>query len=176
MKQKWELDAESIEEYHAVACQRGREFILRLNTGADVCLAIQKFAKDHDIRFAKIHAAVMGGLQPVRYSMWVPDVRNPENWFCESIATVHNLSMILALSGIIHPRVGKDGKEESFPAIHFVTGGGWDVPTCGGHMNEGTLVKGNLEVFITEITGIDVLYPEDADEQEAPMNWYEELE
>ena len=50
------------DEYHAVECQRGREFIIRLTTGADVFLAVQKFAIDQKIRFAKIHAAFMGGL------------------------------------------------------------------------------------------------------------------
>ena len=30
----------------------------------------------------------------------------------------------------------------------------------GGHLLEGTIVKGVVEVFITEILSIDVLYPE----------------
>ena len=40
------------------------------------------------------------------------------------------------MSGVIHPRIMK-GKEEPFPAIHFVAGGAWDVPTIGGHLEEG---------------------------------------
>jgi len=80
------------------------------------------------------------------------------------------------MSGIIHPRPKKGGGEELFAAIHFVIGGAWDVPTLGGHLLEGTIVKGVCEVFITEILGIDVLYPQgellDPHAEEFPENWY----
>ena len=62
MTEIWERDAETPDEYHSVEAIRGREFIIRLTTGADVFLAIQKFAIDNNIEFAKIHAAFMGGL------------------------------------------------------------------------------------------------------------------
>ncbi len=52
------MDAGKPNEYHSVEAKRGREFILRLTTGADVYLALQQFAIDHGIRFAKIHAAL----------------------------------------------------------------------------------------------------------------------
>ena len=177
MKEKWELDAGEPTEYHVVEARRGREFILRLTTGADVYLAIQRFAIDHDIRFGKIHAAFMGGLKPARFLMWAPDTQNPENWHNESAATVQNQSMILSMSGVIHPRIMR-GEEEPFPAIHFVTGGAWDVPTVGGHLEEGTIVKGVCEVFITEILDIDVLLPSDYDPASdvAPESWYKETE
>jgi predicted DNA-binding protein with PD1-like motif len=176
MKENWELDASKPTEYHLVEAKRGREFILRLTTGADVYLAIQQFAKDHDIRFAKIHCAFMGGLQPAKFLMWSPDTADPSNWHNESKATIANQSMILSMSGVIHPRIMK-GVEEPFPAIHFVTGGAWDVPTIGGHLEEGTIVKGVCEVFITEILGIDVLLPSDYDpaSDTAPESWYKEI-
>jgi len=176
LKEKWEKDASNPKEYHVVECDRGREFILRLTTGADVYLAIQQFALDHDIRFAKIHAAFMGGLKPTKFLMWAPDTSDPDNWHNESVATVQNLSMILSMSGVIHPRIMK-GKEEPFPAIHFVTGGAWDVPSIGGHLEQGTIVKGVLEIFITEILGIDVLLPSDYDPKSdvAPESWYKEV-
>lgn len=179
MKDNWERDAQHPDDYHAIECKRGREFILRLTTGADVFLAIQKFARDHNIMYAKIHTAFMGGLQPGRFLMWTPDSRNRENWHHETPAVVQNLSMILAMGGMIHPRPGKDGKPEPFPAIHFVAGGAWDCPTFGGHLEQGSIVKGVLECFITEIEGIGVLYPtswlkgERADEY--PENWYKEI-
>ncbi|MCR4433843.1 MAG: DNA-binding protein [Caldiserica bacterium] len=179
MKDSWELDAQRPDDYHAVECKRGREFILRLTTGADVFLAIQKFARDHNIMYAKIHAAFMGGLQPARFLVWTPDSQNPENWHHETPAVVQNLSMILAIGGMIHPRPGKDGNPEPFPAIHFVAGGAWDCPTFGGHLEQGSIVKGVLECFITEIEGIEVLYPtswlkgERTDEY--PENWYREV-
>jgi predicted DNA-binding protein with PD1-like motif len=173
--QSWELDARTPEEYHFVVAKRGREFILRLTTGADVFLAIQKFAKDQNIRFAKIHAAFMGGLQPARILMWIPDKRDPSNWHWEAPADFDNLSMICAMGGVIHPRPDKEGKEEPFPAIHIVTGGAWNVPTVGGHLERGSIVKGVLECFITEIEGIEVLYPSaDNRADEYPENWYEE--
>ena len=178
MKDAWERDATTPTEYQVVEANRGREFILRLTTGADVWLAIQKFALDRDIRFAKIHAVFMGGLQPARFLMWAPDTGDPDNWHNESEATIQNLSMILSMSGIIHPRF-KQGKEEPFPAIHFVIGGAWDVPVIGGHLLEGSIVKGVCEVFITEILGIDVLYPKgkppDPHAKEFPENWYKEV-
>jgi predicted DNA-binding protein with PD1-like motif len=176
MKEKWECDASRPTEYHVVEARRGREFILRMTTGADVYLAIQQFAKDHGISFAKIHAAFMGGLQPARFLMWAPDTSDPSNWHNESSATIQNQSMILSMSGVIHPRIMK-GQEEPFPAIHFVVGGAWDVPTMGGHLEEGTVVKGVLEVFITEILGIDVLLPSDYDPESdvAPESWYKEV-
>ena len=176
MKEKWEKDATKPNEYHEIEAKRGREFIIRLTTGADVYKAIQQFAIDNDIRFAKIHSAFMGGLKPAKFLMWSPDTSDPNNWHNESTATIQNQSMILSMSGVIHPRIMK-GKEEPFPAIHFVTGGAWDVPTIGGHLEEGTIVKGVLEIFITEILGIDVLLPSDYDPKSdvAPESWYKEI-
>ena len=177
---EWELDATQPGEYHQVEAQRGREFIIRMTTGADVFLALQQFAKDHDIRFAKIHAAFMGGLQPAKFLVWTPDTKNLDNWHNETAMTIQNLSMILSMSGIIHPRPVKGGGEEPFPAVHFVTGGAWDVPTIGGHLLQGSIVKGVIEFFVTEILGIDVLYPEDKPidphAEEFPENWYQEVE
>ena len=178
MPYEWETDASDPADYHNVEVKRGREFILRLTTGSDVFLALQQFARDRDIRFAKIHAAFMGGLQPARFLVWAPDTRDPDNWHNEEPRTLHNLSMILAMSGIIHPRPVQGGGEEPFPPIHFVTGGARDAPTVGGHLDEGSIVKGVLEIFITEINGIDVIYPEaeviDPHAEQFPENWYEE--
>ena len=57
---------------------------------------------------------------------------------------------------------------------------GWDVPTIGGHLLEGSIVKGVVECFITEILGIDVLYPSekpiDPHADEFPENWYQEVD
>jgi len=177
MTQDWELDARWPEDYHKVECQRGREFIIRMTTGTDVFLAMQKFAKDHDIKFAKIHACFMGGLQPAKYLVWAPDTVDPDNWHRESVATVENLSMILSLGGIIHERPTKDGGTEPFPAIHFVAGGAWDCPTFGGHLEQGSKVKGVLECFITEIVGIETLPPEERvyEDDEYPENWYQTI-
>jgi predicted DNA-binding protein with PD1-like motif len=174
MTPEWELDARSPDEYHFVEAKRGREFIIRMTTGADVFLGIQKFAIDNDIKFAKIHACFMGGLQPAKYLMWTPDYQQPDYWHREGCATVENLSMICAMGGIIHPRPGKDGKEEPFPAIHFVAGGGWDCPTFGGHLEQGSIVKGVLECFITEILGIENIPPVERvwEDDEYPENWY----
>ena len=91
MTEPWELDAQTPDEYHKVECK----FIIRLTTGADVFAALQKFAIDHDIQFAKIHAAFMGALQPAKYLVWAPDHTDPDNWHREAIATTQNLSMIL---------------------------------------------------------------------------------
>lgn len=179
MPDQWEMDASTPEAYHVVECSRGREFILRLTTGADVFQAVQQFARDKNIRFAKIHAAFMGGLEPARFLVWAPDTRDPSNWHNESEMTLQNLSMVLAMGGIIHPRMVKGGGEEPFPAIHFVTGGAWNAPTIGGHLVEGTIVKGVVEMFITEILGIDVLYPTtwhlDPHADIFPENWYQEI-
>jgi len=83
---------------------------------------------------------------------------------------IQNLSMILAMGGIIHVRQ-VDGREEPFPAIHFVTGGAWNVPTVGGHLLEGSIVKGAFQIFIDELTGIDVLYGP-PDDNNFPENLY----
>ena len=83
--------------------------------------------------------------------------------------------MVLSLGGIIHPRFKKP-RGGALPAIHFVIGGAWDVPTMGGHLLEGSLVKGVCQVFITELLGIDVLFPQrlapDPHAEEFPENWY----
>jgi predicted DNA-binding protein with PD1-like motif len=175
-KDAWEKDATHPAEYHYVECQRGREFIIRLTTGADVYKAIQQFAKDKGIKFGKIHAAFMGGFSPARMYVWVPDTENPENWHMEKPAQYDNLSMLISMSGMIHTRI-KDGKYEPFPAIHYVIGGAWDVPTVGGHLTEGSIVKGVVEVFITEILGIEELLPSDYDPASdgAPEEWYKEV-
>ena len=177
MIEDWELDARTPDEYHFVEAERGREFIIRLTTGADVFTAIQKFAIDQKIEFAKVHACFMGGLQPTKYLKWVPDTTDPGNWHREDVATVANLSMICTMSGIIHPRQGPAGKPEPFPAIHFVAGGAWDCPIFGGHLEQGSLVKGVLECFITEIKGIENLAPKTRvyKDNEYPENWYQTL-
>ena len=179
MKDSWESDASHQAEYHSLEARYGKVHILRLNTGADVYKAVQQFAKDKNIRFAKIHAAFMGGFEPIKLLIWSPDKQDPENWHSESIYTVHNLTMLLSMSGMIHPRK-VEGGDEPFPAIHVVVGGGWNVPTVGGHLAEGSIVKGVVQVFITELLGIDVLYPsrvlKDPLTHGAPENWYKEIE
>jgi predicted DNA-binding protein with PD1-like motif len=160
--------------YKIVECERGREWIFRVSTGDDVYLAAEQFAKDHDIRFAKIHAAVMGGLEPAKYMVWAHDARDPENWRYEAEARLDNLTMVLSMSGIIHLRRNSDGELEPFPAIHFVTGGAWDAPTVGGHLCEGTIAKGNVTFFITEILGIDTVIPPEWEKSKAPEAWYVE--
>jgi predicted DNA-binding protein with PD1-like motif len=176
MKDPWERPAIKPTDYHCVECKRGREFIIRLTTGADVYKAIQQFAKDKNIKFGKIHAAFMGGFSPAKIYMWVPDTENPENWHMERAAVFNNLSMLCAMSGMIHTRL-VDGIPEPFPAIHYVIGGAWDVPTMGGHLTEGTIVKGVVECFITEILGIEELLPSDYDPETdaAPEEWYKEV-
>ena len=176
MKDPWERDAAHPAEYHSVECRRGREFILRMTTGADVYQAIQRFAKDEGIRFGKIHAAFMGGFSPAKMYMWCPDPHDPSNWHNESAASFENLSMLISMSGMIHTRL-VDGEPEPFPAIHYVIGGAWDVPTVGGHLAEGTTVKGVVEVFITEILGIEELLPSGYDPAKdgAPEEWYKEI-
>jgi predicted DNA-binding protein with PD1-like motif len=84
--------------------------------------------------------------------------------------------MLIAMSGMIHTRL-VDGKPEPFPAIHYTIGGAWDVPTIGGHLTEGTIVKGVVECFITEILGIEELLPSDYDPitDGAPEEWYKEV-
>jgi len=174
MPSDWMRDAESPTEYHAVRVTPSREFILRMTTGADLWLGIQKFAVDHGIRFAKVHTAFMGGFQPARFLVWALDTNDPSNWHHEEPMEVQNLTMILALGGIIHVRQ-VDGREEPFPAIHFVVGGAWNAPTVGGHLLKGSIVKGAFELFITELAGIDVLHgpPEP---NNFPENWYRELQ
>lgn len=178
MKDTWEKDAATPSEYHAVEPRRGREFILRMTTGADVFLATQRFAVDHGIRFAKLHAAFMGGFQPAKFLVWAPDTRDLSNWHNEHEVVVQNLSMVLALGGIIHPRF-RNGAEEPVPAIHFVIGGAWDVPTVGGHLVEGTIVKGVCQCFITELLDLDVLYPHgeapNPHAEQFPESWYRQV-
>jgi predicted DNA-binding protein with PD1-like motif len=175
-KDSWERDANNPEEYHSVECRRGREFIIRLTTGADVFLAIQQFAKDKNINFGKIHAAFMGGFSPAKMFMWTPDNQDPSNWHNETAACFDNLSMLISMSGMIHTRL-VNGKPEPFPAIHYIIGGSWNVPTVGGHLTEGSIVKGVVEVFITEILGIEELLPSNYDPETdgAPEEWYREI-
>ena len=94
MTNEWLQDATTPTEYHAVRVTPSREFILRMTTGADLWLGIQRFAVDHSIRFAKIHTAFMGGFQPARFLVWAPDTNDPSNWHHEEPMEVQNLSLI----------------------------------------------------------------------------------
>ena len=76
----WQLDATTPDEYHCCEMRRGREFLVRMMTGADPSLAIARFAKENNIRFGKVHATFMGGFQPCKYFVWIPDYKNPDNW------------------------------------------------------------------------------------------------
>jgi len=107
MKDSWEREATHPAEYHSVECDRGREFIIRLTTGADVYKAIQQFAKDKGIKFGKIHAAFMGGFSPAKMFMWCPDPHDPDNWHNESAASFENLSM-LDSDGLVSPALGDE--------------------------------------------------------------------
>jgi len=117
----------------------------------------------------------MGGFNPAKMYFWVPDTENPENWHMEKTATFENLSMLISMNGMIHTRI-EDGKPTPFPAIHYAIGGAWDVPTVGGHLTEGSIVKGVVEVFITEILGIEAILPAgyDPEKDSAPEEWYKE--
>ena len=160
----WQLDAKTPDEYHICEMRRGREFMIRLMTGADPTLAIERFAKEHNIRFGKVHATFMGGFQPCKYYVWIPDYADPENWHREGVAVNTNLTMLTAIGGMIGERPvrgGAEGETEPFVAMHFVAGGGWDAPTITGHLVEGTRVKGCMQCFITELLDIDVLAPID---------------
>jgi predicted DNA-binding protein with PD1-like motif len=174
-KDPWERPAVKPEDYHSVEARRGREFIVRMTTGTDVFKALQQFAKDKKIRFGKIHAAFMGGFAPAKMYMWTPDNKDRTNWHNETAASFENLSMLISMSGMIHTRI-VNGKSEPFPAIHYAIGGAWDVPTVGGHLTEGTIVRGVVEVFVTEILGIDELLPSNYDPAKdgAPEEWYKE--
>jgi len=177
-KNPWELPAKTPEDYFFVETGRGREFLVRLPDGADPLKAISKFAADKGIRFGKVHAAYMGAFRPAKYLKWAPDTANPENWHNESIATVENLSMLLTCAGMIGIKQNYRGEEETFVALHFVSGGAWDCPTFGGHLYEGTKIAGVMAFFVTEITGIEVIPPtkvEGKKEDGFPENWYREI-
>lgn len=174
---EWQQDATSVDQFHCCETRRGREFIIRLMTGADPVLAIQNFARQKNIRFGKVHATFMGGFQPCRYYVWVPDVNDPENWHLEGEATNANLTMLAAIGGMIGPRPTKDGGEEPFVAMHFVAGGAWDTGTISGHLLEGTRVKGCMQCFVTELLDIDVLKPVDVfgEAYTHPENFYKNI-
>ena len=162
--------------YKSVEARRGREWILRISTGQDVYDGIQQFAIDHDIKFAQVHTAFMGGFSPAKYMVWAPDARDPENWHYEDCVEVQNLTMILSMSGFIHLRNKADGSGyEPFPAVHYIVGAAWNAPVGGGHLVHGTIAKGNLEVFTTELLGIDVVIPEEEKNSTAPESWYKEI-
>lgn len=174
--QDWQKPSEELTQYHCVEATRGREFIVRMTTGADPVKALKKFAEDNNIRFGKIHAAFMGGFQPCCYDLWAPDTRNMENKNNEITATHTQLTMLSAMGGMIGIRPDGKGGEESFVAAHIVAGGGWDSSTIAGHLEEGTRVFGVMQVFVTEILDIDVLYPYEVMTSDAfnkyPENWY----
>jgi len=146
-------------------------------TGSDPVLAIQKFAKEQNIRFGKVHATFMGGFQPCHYYVWVPDIAHPDNWHLEGEAINTNLTMLCAIGGMIGQRPTDDGGEEPFVAMHFVAGGAWDTGTIAGHLLEGTRVKGCMQVFVTELLDIEVLKPVDVfgEAYTHPENFYKNV-
>ena len=169
----WQRPAVEPTDYHMVEMTRGREFIVRMMTGADPVLALAQFAKENNIRFGKVHCSFMGGLQPLNYDKWTIDTVDPTNWYCERACVCENLTMIGSVSGMIGIRPDGKGGEESFVAMHFVSGGAWDTGTHCGHMNPGTKVKGSMQVFVTELLDIEVEYPADYKEGDPyPENFY----
>ena len=154
-KEWWEQDA-PVGGYLAVEAKRGREFILRIVNGQDLVKTIKTFAKDNNIGIAKLHAAFMGGFQPARYLVWAPDTKDPDNELHEEVAELHNLSMLLSMSGIIQPS-GEEGKDPVVK-IHFATGGGCDCQTVGGHLAEGSIVKGMFCCYVTEYDNLELLH------------------
>lgn len=176
-KKNWQMDASHPAKYHACETRWGREFIVRMTTGADPVLAIEKFAKEHNIRFGKVHATFMGAFKPCKYTVWTPNTENPEELHNETTAVNHNLSMLCSIVGMIGQRPDGKGGEEPFVAMHFVAGGAWDTAIFGGHMMEGTKVFGCMQVFVTELLDIDVLIPIDefGIAYTFPENWYKNI-
>jgi predicted DNA-binding protein with PD1-like motif len=171
-KHDWELDAKAPGEYHFCETRRGREFIIRLTTGSDPILALRQFAIDQKIKFGKIHATFMGAFQPTHYDKWVPNINDPNDWQNEITAINTNLSMLCAIGGMISQRPTLEG-EETFVAMHFVAGGAWDTASFGGHLEEGTRVKGVMCVFVTELLDIDVEYQANVKKGDRyPENFY----
>lgn len=178
-RNNWEMPAEFPGQFYSVEARRGREFVLRLPHESDPVVAIGNFAKEKNIRFGKVHAAYMGAFRPAKFLVWTPDTTNPDNWHHEQVMEIQNLNMLLACAGQIGIKKNYEGREESFVALHFVTGGAWDVPTIGGHLVEGTKVAGVMAFYVTEILGIDVLLPssgEVAKQGDFPENWYKEID
>jgi predicted DNA-binding protein with PD1-like motif len=166
MSKEWWQEEKPADGYLSVEAQRGREYILRIVTDQDLVKTIKTFAKNNKIKIAKVHAAFMGGLKPARYMIWAPDTRDKDNWAHEEGANLDNLSMLLSMSGIIQ-RSSLD--DEPVVKMHFVTGGGWDCPTVGGHMMEGSIVKGICCVYITEMLGLELL------ERAGVEDWFKEV-
>ncbi len=177
---EWQKDASVPSEYHCCEMTRGREFLIRMMTGADPTLAIERFARENNIKYGKIHATFMGGFQPCKYYVWIPDYKDPENWHLEGTAVNTNLTMLTAIGGMISQRPIKNeageetGETEPYVAMHFVAGGGWDAPTITGHMVEGTKVKGCMQCFITELLDVEALAPVDVwnEAYTYPENFY----
>ena len=169
----WQKPAATPDEYHYCEMRRGREFLIRIMTGADPTLAIEKFAKEHNIRFGKVHATFMGAFQPCKYFVWIPDYADPTRTGLEGVAVCNNLTMLASIGGMIGERPTVDGEKVPFVAMHFVAGGAWDAGTIAGHLVEGTIVKGCMQCFITELLDIDVLVPADWDPSYGyPENFY----
>lgn len=157
----WQRDAENLDDYNICEARTGRKFLLRLNTGADPTLAIEKFAREHDVKYAVINTAYMGAFQPTHYYAWAPNNKDPENWHYEAEAHDEHLSMLTAIGGMISQRPTKEGGTETFAVMHFVAGGAWDHPTFSGHLLKGTRVKGVMACLITELLDIEVMQPVD---------------
>ena len=170
----WQKDSIRKDSFFSCEARRGREFIIRLTTGADPVLAIAKFAEKNNVKYGKVHAPFMGAFRKTRYLMWVPNLANPEEWHSETIAENNHLSSICALGGMIGRRPTPEGGEEAFVAMHFVAGASWDSATFGGHLEMGTEVAGTFQVFVTELLDIEVLKPIDLYNEEYtwPQNWY----
>jgi predicted DNA-binding protein with PD1-like motif len=151
---------EATTNYSVICGGRGREFILSLGPRADVVKTLKKFGKEHNIGVAKIHAFNRGSLYPTRLEIWTPDTtvhptdrEKSPTVFTESYAHISNPAMGLALNGIMfkHPK-----EDEHRVLAHVIVGASWDVPTIGGHLLEGSLCTGGIEVIVTEITGVEV--------------------
>lgn len=173
----WQKDAKNSSDYHCCETKRGREFIIRLTTGADPVKAIARFAEEQGVRYGKVHAPFMGAFRKTRYLMWVPNTKNAQEWHCETVAESNSLSSICALGGMIGVRPTREGGEESFVAMHFVVGASWDSAVFGGHLEEGTEVAGTFQVFVTELLDIEALKPDDLYDEEFtwPQNWYKNI-
>lgn len=183
-KKEWWDDEVPPEGYYQVEPKRGREFILKICNGQDVLDVVQRFAVKNNITIARIHTAYMGAFKPQVYLKYVPHPEriDPESaskyledvegkrWMQEIPVTTDNLGMILSLNGFIVPKAPGEPPEVK---IHFLTGASWDSELTGGHMEPGTKVSGEFCCFVTELTGLDIIW---ADGQKfAYEHWFKEI-
>lgn len=122
-------------------CEPGRMIVLRIDAGEDLLQALEKGARDNDVKSASISA--IGGLKRCSYGIYYKGDRK------EFVSDAKECFEILNLVGNVTAK-----EDDIMVHAHLTAADEESGKAFGGHLMEGSVVYPFAEVVIQELGGV----------------------